>query len=98
MTLLKELDLSNNDLRRLTKGIFKPNLKNLEKLDISSNKISKFFVDELTEMPALKVLNMSANKLANINQELMAKIKQNLKLYFNGKLRSIFKIYEIYLI
>lgn len=84
LTLLKYLDLSHNDLRKLPKGVFRPSLRQLEHLDLSANKISQYVVSEINEMTALKWFDLSANRLANIDASLFAKIKKGLQFHFNG--------------
>lgn len=84
MTLLKHLDLSHNDLRKLPQGVFRPSMKRLEHLDLSANKISIITVSELSEMSALRRLDLSANKFTNIDDGLFGKIKKGLLFNFYG--------------
>ena len=85
LTQLKYLDLSENDLRKLPKGVFRPNMTRLEKLDLSSNKISKLDVGEINDMTNLKTFDLSMNRLTNIDENLFDKIKKGLSFQFRGK-------------
>jgi Leucine-rich repeat (LRR) protein len=62
-TLLKSITLQNNQLKEIPTSIF--NLKNLEKLHISYNEISKIS-EEIVAVTALKELVFVNNKLVNV--------------------------------
>lgn len=88
VTQLKHLDLSNNDLRKLPKGVFRPHMTKLERLDLSSNKIMSLAVEEFGAMTALKWIQLSSNKLTIIDESFFPKIKKGLRFLFKGKQTS----------
>ena len=59
---LKELDLSNNQIKELRKGAF-IKLKKLKKLDLSSNLIKELIPGNFEGLECLELLNISSNHL-----------------------------------
>lgn len=84
LTELEYLDLSENDLRKISKGVLQPIPRKLKELDLSFNKIKSLFVDDIIAIPSLIKLNLNSNRLSHIDEELIERIKQNLTIYFDG--------------
>lgn len=89
LSQLQYLDLSGNDLRKINSGVFRPILRTLQRLDLSSNKIKSIFVDDIKEMSALTKLDLRSNRLSHISKELVDRIKTNLTLFFEGIYNSM---------
>ncbi|TKR57749.1 hypothetical protein L596_030409 [Steinernema carpocapsae] len=80
MDNLAELDFAKNDLPAVPEAVYK--LRNLRKLDLSSNKISEMHFDENT-WPDLETLNVSFNTLKRIPDAIVKQQKLQ-KFYASG--------------
>lgn len=85
---LKQLDLANNNI---TDGsVINERCSNLEKLDLSANRINHLGVNSLAKMAKLESLNLSNNTLTKIRLGTLS-YQQNLKIlnFSHNKLNKI---------
>uniref|UniRef100_A0A2L2YLK1 Insulin-like growth factor-binding protein complex acid labile subunit n=1 Tax=Parasteatoda tepidariorum TaxID=114398 RepID=A0A2L2YLK1_PARTP len=84
LTYLRHLDLSGNELPKLPKGTFGLNLRDLEELDLSNNRLGSIDVEEVLSMKKLRLLDLRENRFATFYEELIPLMKENFTLLFKG--------------
>ena len=76
MTSLESLDLAQNELTHLTRGLLGP-LPNLTRLDLSHNLMVDIPVDEIVGSPRLELVDLRSNRLTRFYDEFMPLMENN---------------------